>query len=204
MAASLCGEVKRSRRSHSRDCLLSFLDEGGMCVLEMWTERLVHSLLAAAAAIIFLLIFLVVADVVGRGLFNSPVKGTPEIVSMSIVIICFLLAAYAVQSGGMLRTDVIVGMFGRRGQAFADLLSGLLGAAFFILIVWGSFEPAVHSWTSNEFEGEGALRVPVWPARFVIMAGAALVVAIYIGQALLALLAMLRPDKARPSQPIPH
>ena len=173
-------------------------------MLEMWTARLVHSLLAVAAAIIFLLGFLVVADVAGRGLFNSPVKGTPEIVSMSIVIICFLLAAYAVQSGGMLRTDVIVGLFGRRGHAFGYLLSGLLGAAFFILIVWGSFEPALHSWISNEFEGEGALRVPVWPARFVVMFGAALVVAIYLGQALQALLAMLHPENAPPPTPSPH
>ncbi len=173
-------------------------------MLEAWTSRVVHSLLAVAAAIIFLLSFLIVADVIGRGLFNSPVKGTPEIVSMSIVIICFLLAAYAVQSGGMLRTDVIVAMFGRRGYAFADLASGLLGAAFFILIVWGSIEPTLHAWTSSEFEGEGALRVPVWPARLVVMLGAALVVAIYLGQSLLAVLALLRPGDAPPPAPTPH
>jgi len=173
-------------------------------VLEIWLTRLVHSLLAVAAAIIFLLSFLVFADVVGRGAFNSPVKGTPEIVSMSIVIICFLLAPYAVQSGGMLRTDVIVAMFGRRGHAFADLASGLLGAAFFILIVWGSFEPTLHAWTSNEFEGEGALRVPVWPARLVVMLGAALVVAIYLGQALLAAFAFIRPEDAPPPKPSAH
>ena len=65
----------------------------------------------------FLLSFLVVADVIGRGVFNAPVKGTPEIVSMSIVIICFLLAGYAVQSGGMIYADMFVGMFGVRGHA---------------------------------------------------------------------------------------
>ena len=172
--------------------------------IEQFVTRLVHTLLAVAAAIIFLLSFLVVADVIGRGVFNSPVKGTPEIVSMSIVIICFLLAAYAIQSGGMLRTDVIVSMFGRRGIAFADLVSGLLGAAFFFLIVWGSIEPALHAWTSNEFEGEGALRVPVWPARYIVMLGSALVIAIYLGQALLALLALLRPDEAPPARPSAH
>lgn len=173
-------------------------------MLEQFVTRLVHTLLAVAAAIIFLLSFLVVADVIGRGMFNSPVKGTPEIVSMSIVIICFLLAAYAIQSGGMLRTDVIVSLFGRRGYAFADLVSGLLGAGFFLLIVWGSFEPALHAWTSNEFEGEGALRVPVWPARYVVMLGSALVVAIYLGQALLAFLALIRPDSAPPPKPSAH
>jgi TRAP-type C4-dicarboxylate transport system permease small subunit len=167
-------------------------------------SRLVQLLLAVAAAIIFFLSFLVVADVIGRGAFNSPVKGTPEIVSMSIVIICFLLAAYAVQSGAMLRTDVIVSMFGRRGLAFADLISGLLGAGFFLLIVWGSFEPSWHAWTSNEFEGEGALRVPVWPARFVVMLGSALVIAIYLGQAIVAACALMRPDRARPPAPSTH
>ncbi len=160
-------------------------------MLDEINARLVRVLLAMAAVIIFSLGFLIVADVVGRVIFNTPVKGTPELVSMSIVIICFLLAAYAVHSGGMLRTDILVGLFGARGHAFADLASGLLGTAFFFLIVWGSFEPALHSWTSNEFEGEGALRVPVWPARFVVMLGSVLVVVIYLQQAVMAILALL-------------
>jgi TRAP-type C4-dicarboxylate transport system permease small subunit len=104
----------------------------------------------------------------------------------------------------MLRTDVFSAMFGRRGYAFADLMSGLLGAGFFLLIVWGSFEPALHAWTSNEFEGEGALRVPVWPARFVVMLGSALVVAIYLGHAAMAVFALMRPTEAPPPAPTPH
>ena len=116
-------------------------------------------------------------------MFNSPVKGTPEIVSMSIVIICFLLAGYSVQSGSMLQADILVGLLGWRGPLISALLSGVLGAMFFGLIVWGSYEPALHAWTSGEFEGEGALRVPVWPARFIVMFGSLLVTIIYIGQA---------------------
>ena len=160
-------------------------------MFDIWNARLVRVLLALAAVLIFSLSFLVVADVAGRVLFNSPVKGTPEMVSMSIVIICFLLAGYAVQSGSMIHTDAIVGLFGDKGHTFAALLSGLLGAAFFALIVWGSTEPALHAWMSGEFEGEGALRVPVWPARLVVMLGALLVCAIYIGQALAALQILL-------------
>src|SRR6185436_4952813 len=87
-------------------------------------ERVVRLLLAGAAAIIFLLGFLVCADIFGRALFNSPVKGTPEMVSMAIVIICFLLAGYAVQSGGMIYTDVISGIFGVRGRAARAGLAG--------------------------------------------------------------------------------
>jgi TRAP-type C4-dicarboxylate transport system permease small subunit len=155
-------------------------------------DRVVHVLLALAALLTFCLSFLVVADVIGRGVFNSPVKGTPEIVSMSIVIICFLLAGYSVHSGAMLRTDVLIGAMGRRGPTIATLLSGVLGAVFFGLIVWGSFEPALHAWNSGEFEGEGALRVPVWPARFIVMFGALLVTLIYLGQAATAAASLVR------------
>jgi TRAP-type C4-dicarboxylate transport system permease small subunit len=152
----------------------------------------VRVLLAVAALLTFALSFLVVADVIGRVAFNSPVKGTPEIVSMSIVIVCFLLAGYAVQSGAMLRADVLVGVFGERARIVAALATGLLGAAFFALIFWGSIEPLAHAWSSNEFEGEGALRVPVWPARLVVMCGALLVALIYLGQAFGAAAALAR------------
>jgi TRAP-type C4-dicarboxylate transport system permease small subunit len=74
----------------------------------------------------------------------------------------------------------VVGLFGIRGQAFAQLLSAVLGILFFGLIVWGSYEPTLHAWLSGEYEGEGALRVPVWPARSIVLIGAALVVVTYV------------------------
>jgi TRAP-type C4-dicarboxylate transport system permease small subunit len=171
-------------------------------VFDRINARLVYVLLAIAALLTFALSFLVVADVVGRVLFNSPVKGTPEIVSMSIVIICFLLAGYAVQSGSMLQADVLVGLLGKRGPLISALLSGVLGVAFFALIVWGSYEPALHAWNSGEFEGEGALRVPVWPARFMVMFGSLLVTVIYLGQATTAAIGLVKgtaPDLPSPS-----
>jgi len=160
-------------------------------VFDRLNSRLVRVLLAAAALLTFSLSFLVVADVIGRVVFNSPVKGTPEIVSMSIVIICFLLAGYAVHSGGMIRTEVLVGAFGPRMRTVATIVSGVLGVGFFGIIVWGSVEPLQHAWSSGEFEGEGALRVPVWPARLVVMFGALLVAVIYLGQAISAVKAWI-------------
>lgn len=137
-------------------------------------DWLTKSLLVAAATLAFMLCFLVVADVVGRDLFSRPVKGTPELVSSSIVIICFLQAAYAIRSGGMLNVDFAVSALPPRARSALAVVGALLGAAFFGLVCWGSLGPAEHAWTSNEFEGEGALRVPAWPARFVIVIGTAL------------------------------
>lgn len=124
-----------------------------------------------AATLAFLLSFLVCADVIGRVAFNSPVKGTPEIVSFSIVVILWLQAAYAIRSGGMIWVDAVHAHLPNRVQRACEVFAALLGIAFFVLVFWGSLDPALHAWNSNEFEGEGALRVPVWPARFMVVLG---------------------------------
>ncbi len=171
-------------------------------MLEALNARVVRALLVAAAAIIFLLGFLVCADVFGRAFFNTPIKGTPEMVSMSIVIICFLLAGYAVQSNGMIYTDVFTGMFGVRGVAFSQLLSAIFGIMFFGLVLWGSYEPTMHAIASGEFEGEGAMRVPAWPARVVVLTGAILVIVSYALHAVRAVNVLVsgRADVAPPAR----
>jgi TRAP-type C4-dicarboxylate transport system permease small subunit len=140
-------------------------------VLTRINDWIVRVLLTIAAVLAFLLCFLVCADVIGRVVFNSPVKGTPEIVSGSIVIILWLQAAYAIRSGGMIWVDAIHVHLPRPARGVCDVLGALLGIAFFGLVCWGSVEPALYAWSSNEFEGEGALRVPVWPARFLVVLG---------------------------------
>jgi len=145
-----------------------------MATLRRLNEQLTRLLLVLAAVLAFLLCFLVVADVVGRVGFDRPVKGTTEIVSLSIVIICYLQTGFAIRSGGMLHVDMFVSRAGPRGQSLLAAVAALAGLVFFGLICWGSFEGAAHAWTSNEFEGEGALRVPVWPARFVLILGTAI------------------------------
>lgn len=150
------------------------------------------ALLAFAATLAFLLSFLVVADVVGRTAFGSPVKGTPEIVSMSIVIICFLQASYAIRSGGMLSVDVIPALLPARLRDALLALGCLLGAGFFAVVLYGGMDPLSHAWSSNEYEGEGALRVPTWPARFAVMLGAGLAATDYLLLALVHLKRLLQ------------
>jgi TRAP-type C4-dicarboxylate transport system permease small subunit len=143
-------------------------------------DWITKALLVVAATLAFLLCFLVVADVLGRDLFSRPVKGTKEMVEASIVIICFLQAAYAIRSGGMIRVDFLTSTLPPRAQMVLAIVGALFGAAFFALVCWGSFGPAAHAWTSNEFEGEGALRIPSWPARFVVVIGTALAAIQYL------------------------
>jgi TRAP-type C4-dicarboxylate transport system permease small subunit len=151
-----------------------------MSMMRQLNDRLTQVLLVLAAVLAFLLCFLVVADVIGRVGFDRPVKGTTEIVSLSIVIICYLQCGFAIRSGGMLHVDMFVSKAGPRGQSVMAAIAALAGIVFFGIICWGSFEGAAHAWNSNEFEGEGALRVPVWPARFILILGTAVATFSYV------------------------
>jgi TRAP-type C4-dicarboxylate transport system permease small subunit len=148
--------------------------------LRTLNDHVTRALLVLAAVLAFLLCFLVVADVVGRVAFNRPVKGTVEIVSLSIVVICYLQAGFAIRSGGMLHVDMFVSRGSPRVQSAFAALAALAGLVFFAVICWGSLDGAGHAWSSNEFEGEGALRVPVWPARFVLVLGTGLAAISYL------------------------
>ena len=59
-------------------------------------------------------------------------------------------------------------------------------------IVVGGIDNAIYSWVANEYEGEGALRVPAWPTRFTILFGGGLASLNYL---ILAYLDVFRPEE---------
>jgi TRAP-type C4-dicarboxylate transport system permease small subunit len=150
----------------------------------MWmithSDRVAKLLMIQAAVWAVILCFVIVADVIGRGMFNSPLQGTPEIVANSIVMIVFLQSGYAIRSRSMLRADFLIDLFHPAIRRLVLALGYLLGILFFVILISGAIDPAIHSWTSGEYEGEGALRVPSWPTRFIILIGAALGVINYL------------------------
>jgi TRAP-type C4-dicarboxylate transport system permease small subunit len=149
-------------------------------MFERALDAIAQALLVIAAILAFCLCFVVVADVVGRTVFNRPVQGTPEMVSSAIVIICYLQAAYAVRSGGMISLDAFTSLMPLRVQSLLAAIGALFGVFLFGLICWGSIDQSVYAWTAGEYDGEGALRIPSWPSRFVLTLGAFLTALCYL------------------------
>jgi len=157
-----------------------------------WNDRLTRLLMVLAAFWAFILTFFIMADIIGRGIFNSPVYGVREVVMNSIVIIVFLQAGYAIRSRSMLQAEFVIDRFPPRLRRVALAIGYLLGAAFFLVIVVGGWDNAIYSWVANEFEGEGALRVPSWPTRFMILFGGTLASINYL---IMAYLDVFRPEE---------
>ena len=145
-----------------------------------FSDRISKILMVLAAMWAFALTFLILADVIGRGAFSAPINGTAELVTASIVIIVFLQAGYAIRSRSMLRADFLVTHLPDGVQRFLLAVGYLLGAAFFLMIITGGWEESIQSFVEGEFEGEGALRVPSWPARWTVLLGSALALINYL------------------------
>ncbi len=160
------------------------------------SDRIAKTLMVLAAAWAFVLTFIIIADITARGLFNDPLNGTREIVANSIVMIVFLQAGYAIRSRSMLSADFLVGLLPLKARRFVLAAGYLLGAAFFLTVILGAWGLAVDSWTGGEFEGEGALHIPSWPTRFMILIGSALAVLNYLVLAYLDLFGPAPPTEA--------
>lgn len=150
--------------------------------IDRWASRLSQTLLIIAAIWAFVLAFYVLLDVVLRSL-GITFKGTHEVIKNSIVMIAFMQIAYCVHSRSMLRADFVLNAISK-GSPFAarvvDFIGYLLGAGFFLILLLGTIDPAIHAIKTGEFEGEGALRVPTWPARVVVLATSGLLIINYL------------------------
>lgn len=142
--------------------------------------------------------FAIIADVVGRTFLSAPIQGTTEIVKASVVAITFLQLPLAIFSGSMLRTEVFADALGPLARRLLRTAGYLLGAALFAMIVYASWDAAVFSVVRGEYEGEGALRVPTWPVRWIIVASAAFSALAYLVMILLDWTGQLEMELAYP------
>lgn len=158
--------------------------------------RLAQSIHVVSAFWVLVLAVIIFVDVGGRFLFNSPLLGAAEIIKNSVVSITFLQLPLAIYRGGMIRTTVIYDALGPSGQRLLRSFANLLGLLFFLGTAYSSWEPALEAWEIGEYEGEGALRVPTYPVRFLVAATSAFAAFVYLYLLFLDWTGRFKPDNA--------
>jgi tripartite ATP-independent transporter DctM subunit len=138
-------------------------------------SSLVTALNAAGVVWVFALMFLICADIVARTLFDDPIAGVTEMVSLSLVASVFLQLAHAVLHGRLMRVEMFIGPLERARPAAAQAwlaLFGTLGLAMLLATAAGAWPNLVRAWSTAEFAGvEGIFTVAVWPIKLLIVAG---------------------------------
>jgi TRAP-type C4-dicarboxylate transport system permease small subunit len=84
-----------------------------------------------------------------------------------------------VLSNGMIRATVVYDAANDRGRLAIETLTCLLGMGICGAIAYGGWGPMIEAVEMGAYEGEGALRVPVWPVRIILVGMSALAAVAY-------------------------
>ncbi|MBM3358824.1 MAG: TRAP transporter small permease [Betaproteobacteria bacterium] len=161
-----------------------------------FSDQLSKFLMILAAVWAMGLSALIVADIFANNLYGHAIPGVREIVISSIVMIVYLQLGYAIRSHSMLRADSLLLVMPVTMRRIALAIGYALGAVLFLMILRGTISPTIYAWNTSEYWGEGALHVPVWPTRFMILFGAGLAIVNYVVAALINVLGFEEDEQA--------
>lgn len=128
--------------------------------------RIMHAIAGIGLCIMMVT---VVADVVLRAVFNTPVQGAYDVVSISLLIMTFFGMAPVIASRGEILIDLIDGMLPAAGLRVIAVISALLGLGMFGFFGWSMIAPAMDAWNWGERSLE--LGIPKWPLWVVAFVG---------------------------------
>ncbi|WP_299657266.1 TRAP transporter small permease subunit [uncultured Tateyamaria sp.] len=139
---------------------------------------------AMGTLVVLALVILLNADVIARGVFSSPIRGTYEMVQFSVVLIVFLQLADVVRVDRLTRSDGFLNlMHSRRPGLTANIrrIINAISAIFMALIAYVTFPEFLHMWDTNDYFGvPGLFTLPWWPVKLVITVGSALACLIFV------------------------
>ena len=151
-------------------------------------SRVANTLAIAANAlgtlVVLALVVILNVDVVARGLFSVPLKGTYEIVQFSVVMIVFLQLADVVRVDRLTRSDGFLNILQGRSPAAAlgaRRAINAISAVFMFLIAYVTWPEFLHMWETQDYFGvPGLFTLPWWPVKLVITVGTGLACLIFV------------------------
>ncbi len=151
-------------------------------------SRVANSLAIATNAlgtlVVLALVVILNVDVIARGLFSAPLRGTYEMVQFSVVMIVFLQLADVVRVDRLTRSDGFLNLLHHRRPGLTASLRRIINAIsaiFMALIAYVTFPEFLHMWETQDYFGvPGLFTLPWWPVKLVIACGTALACVIFL------------------------
>jgi len=129
----------------------------------------VHLWLAALALVILMMV--TVADVTLRYLFNSPVRGSYDMVESMLLVFVF----NGMAAGFFMRRHVVIDLIdaavGRRGTIVLIRIADVLSIICLALLMWAMLQPAMQAYDYGDRKLE--LNLPIYILWIVALAGLA-------------------------------
>jgi TRAP-type C4-dicarboxylate transport system permease small subunit len=134
----------------------------------------IESWAAAIAGFGVLLMMLIGGiDVITTKVFSKPIPGAYEITETLMVATVFLALALSQREKRQIRVELIAEKLGRGKRLFLDSIAEVLSLCMYGLIAWFGIQAAWESVQIGEFSS-GIVKLPIWPAKVALAAGAVL------------------------------
>ena len=120
----------------------------------------------AAAIVIMGLMFLGVAQVLGRKVLNLPVPGYVDLVEFAMVVFAFLAISYCQKLGGHVRMEFIIGKFHGRTLWFFEIIGMLIAVFIIAVLMYYSFAHFLRAWDIGDSSMD--IEIPIWPSKLIV------------------------------------
>lgn len=141
-------------------------DDSLLSKSDQWLFKLETFLTLLGGIVIFLLVFLATANVLGRWAFNTPINGYIDWVEQAMAFFAFLGIAYTQREGGHIRMDMLVSHLHGRWLWFTELFSTLLMLIITLVLVYGSYLHFLRAYTIGDSSID--INLPIWPAKLIV------------------------------------
>jgi C4-dicarboxylate transporter, DctQ subunit len=119
-----------------------------------------------AALAIFALMLLGVWQVLGRTLFNAPVRGYIDFVELAMASFAFLGIAYCQRLGGHVRMEMLLKPMRGRLLWSAEIFGTLVALAVVAVLIWYGWGHFLRAYQLGDSTIDTQL--PVWPSKLAV------------------------------------
>ena len=139
--------------------------------IDRWVSPIESWLNFVGAALICFMMLFTMSEIIGRYLFNRPVKGHVEIVEMVMAGVVFLGLAFTEKVGGHVRMELfVVRVLKGQARVIAESFTLLLALFIFVIITVYSMDASLL-YSIKMGDTTPTLFWPVWPAKLCIPVG---------------------------------
>ena len=138
--------------------------------LEKGIRKIENGLLFIGVCMLLMMMFLGAGDVLGRYLFNHPIKGALEVSQLMMAGVALLCWGYTQAKKGHISIEILLVRYPARMQSIINFFSLILTIVIFGLITWQSTLIAMEALKQHRMLEN--LPFPLFPFKFFVPVGA--------------------------------
>ncbi len=149
--------------------------------------RFLYLMAIVSGVTVFIMMWIIDVNALSRKIFNAPLPGGVELTQSLLAVAIMLPFGYVLVKREHVNTVFLTSHFPKSVDRWLQFFWMVVGFLIFASVTYGTFRFALRSYTMNEQVWGATIRFPVYPAKFAVSLGAALLSIQFLFDALLAL-----------------